>query len=378
MDFQNWSAFWWNNITGANLVVSNVVDALLDNSTVVIDVPSDLPWRQQMRSVIEDSFRSRSGSPEMIIEIIDAADECPSDQAPGQFLLQKYAQNREVRGGYRERSQRTIQDYLKEKGVLKDRVIWVKGLSGKYIAKWLNFCKDYCHDSPEYGLFVLEVHGGVTRLDNKNIQYIRFLDCVSSYDVQLFSSFVVDDISNLNSDWKKYISSVAANLCDTDAEISACLLSNINVKSDSPLDIITNISEYSQYKMRGTDPTSKHIFAFSRKGDTTELEKRLWKAQVQTLFPLIEMERILIIEQYEYEMQEALDKNYVEQYRSQITNPIELELGTMCYMMSVCQLYIKEKETRDRIKFLHDCRNNLAHAHCCSPEEVRQLLAYTR
>lgn len=374
MDVQDWSSFWWNNITGANLVVSNVVDALLENSTVIIDVPSDLPWRQQMRSVIEDNYRSRSGSPEMIIDIIDAADECPTDLPPGIFLLQRFAQNREVRGGYRERSQRTIQDYLKEKAVLKNRVIWIKGLSGEYAAQWLHFCKDYCHDSPEYGLFVLEVHGGISKPDNKNIRLIRFLDCVSSYDVQLFSSFIVDDVSGLDSNWKKYISSAAASLCDTDAEITSCLLEEIDVKNESPIDIIANIANDTQYRMRGADATSNHVFSYSRRGNTTELEKRLWKAQVQTLFPIIEMERISIIEQYESLLQETLDNNSIEQYRIQIKRPIELELGTLCYMMSSTSLYIKERDVRDRIKFLHDCRNALAHAHCCSPENVKKLL----
>ena len=45
----SWEEFWWNNITGAHVVVSKVADALLENKMVILKVPSDLPWRHSMR-----------------------------------------------------------------------------------------------------------------------------------------------------------------------------------------------------------------------------------------------------------------------------------------------------------------------------------------
>ena len=372
MDFQDWSEFWWKNVTGAQMVVSQVVDALFNNATVVIDVPADLPWRQQMRSVIEDGFR-QVDSKEVLIEIVDAVDDC-FEKDPGLFLLQEFGQNQEIRGGYRERSRKTIQEYLKENYVLKNRVVWVKGLSGRQAVKWLDFCKNYCHESTEYGLFVLEVHGGVPRLDSKQLQYTCFSDCVSSYDVQLFGSHIVNNGVNLNSKWKKYISSVAASLCDTDAEVAASFLEEIDVKNDRPLDVIAKIANDEEYRARGADADSKHIFAYQRKGDTEELEARLWKAQVQTLFPIIEMERISIVRQYEYDLQEALNHHCIKQYNVPVNNPVDIELGTLCYLMDVGYFHIFEKVIRDRVYFLHECRNILAHASYCDPAQVRRLL----
>jgi hypothetical protein len=110
------------------MVVSNVVESLLAKSTVVLEVPEDLPWRQEMRRVIERDFRDKSHLMEHIVEIIDAADECKGEE-PGAFLLEHYSPSREIRLGYRARSKKTIQDYIKENGVLKNRVVWVKGLT---------------------------------------------------------------------------------------------------------------------------------------------------------------------------------------------------------------------------------------------------------
>ncbi|MEI3193071.1 MAG: hypothetical protein V8S22_03405 [Lachnospiraceae bacterium] len=59
---------------------------------------------------------------------------------------------------------------------------------------------------------------------------------------------------------------------------------------------------------------------------------------------------------------------------------MEVELGSLCYMMSHHQsgdaymLYIPEEIDRDWIKFLHECRNSLAHVSCCNPDQVRKLL----
>ena len=37
-------------------------------------------------------------------------------------------------------------------------------------------------------------------------------------------------------------------------------------------------------------------------------------------------------------------------------------------------LRIPDARDRERIEFLHDCRNQLAHATCCNPEQVKELL----
>lgn len=371
---REWSDFWWNNITGAYFVVTQITDVLLNNATAIIDVPSDLPWRKQMRSAVESGFRNKTTSPEVIIEIIDAADDCSYDIMPGKFLLQQYGQSREICNGYRDRSKRTIQEYLKEKSVLKNRIVWVKGLSGKQADEWLKFCKDYYSESSETGLFVLEIHEPYTRIEYKKLTYIKFHDFVTSYDVQLFNSFILDESDGLNSNWKRYISTAAASLCSIDAEISELILRTKDLKKTSMLSVIEEIADYPQYRLRGGDELSTHVLAYQRKGELTELEHRLWKAQIQTLFPLIEMERVKMINSFKTELKKALENNHIEQYEEQLKEPVEIELGTLCYMLSAGLIHVENRDVRDRIYFLHICRNLLAHAHCCNTEQVSRLL----
>jgi hypothetical protein len=113
---------------------------------------------------------------------------------------------------------------------------------------------------------------------------------------------------------------------------------------------------------------------YARAGESAELEKRLWKAQVQTLFPLIEMERLSIVEYYKDLLSDTLSHSYVEQYKARITDPVDLELGTFCYLLTVNSVSLDNLAARERIFFLHECRNRLAHAHYCSEEQVCRLL----
>lgn len=374
MNSNSWSEFWWANITGAHLVISKIVEALTENCTVIIDIPVDLPWRHQMRSSAEDEFRKLSGISDTIIEVVDATDDVPVDVAPGRFLLDRFAQNKEVRNGYRERSQRSIQEYIIENTVLKNRIIWVKGMLNSQVSDWLSFCRDYNSNNEENGLFVLEIQGGVHKQDN-NMRSIRLLECISNYDVQLFSSFIVEEKSALSNVWRRYLSTATAIICDIDAEIASHLLEIIDPKKQSPLDIIMEMASWQEYSVRGADDESNHIFMHCRNNNKKELEQRLWKAQVQVLFPLIEMERIKIIESYYRELQTTIEQKHIEQYGEKITKPIQLELGTLCFLMNRYSC-IRDKDARERISFLHKCHNHLAHAHCCSTSEVCELLDY--
>ena len=177
--------------------------------------------------------------------------------------IYKIRSRKEVRNGYRERSQRSIQEYIIENTVLKNRIIWVKGMLNSQVSDWLSFCRDYNSNNEENGLFVLEIQGGVHKQDN-NMRSIRLLECISNYDVQLFSSFIVEEKSALSNVWRRYLSTATAIICDIDAEIASHLLEIIDPKKQSPLDIIMEMASWQEYSVRGADDESNHIFMHCR------------------------------------------------------------------------------------------------------------------
>lgn len=98
MIVSSWDEFWWSNITGPYVMVSTVASALLENANVLIRVPSDLPWRHSMRSVIQSEFRDRSLSRDIIIESVDETDDNPENLDPGVFILNRFADEITRRG----------------------------------------------------------------------------------------------------------------------------------------------------------------------------------------------------------------------------------------------------------------------------------------
>lgn len=374
-----WQEFWWNSITGPHKAVTAVAEALLSNSTVILKVPADLPWRRPMRSAIEERIRNMSGSVDTIVTQLDVADECSSTDEPGRYLLKCFARD-DVFRSYREKSGVSIQDYMIRNGVLKDTIIWVKGLDSAQAAKWLKFCQGY-KGSIGGGLFVLEIHEQISLGGAKNIQTVVFDAYVREYDLQVFNSFVLDEQNGYSDSWKKYVSALAASLCKTDAEVSELYLRLVDFQKGDPLAGIETLAALPDLARRGEDANSTHVLSLWRRGDMAELERRVWEAQLQVLFPILEMLRTRIIDELREPLVACLREHPISQFGTPITDPYDLEFGTLVWLMSKTDeyamryLYVPDEALRQRIRFLRDCRNCLAHTSCCSVEQVSELLA---
>ena len=378
MRYISWEEFWWNNITGAHTVVDRVAMALLENKMVILKVPSDLPWRYPMRSAIQSAFNERADARDVVIETLDAVDNNPSNLEPGRFILQHYASSA-IKAGFREKARIRIQDYISDRNVIRNRIIWVKGLDEKSAGKWIQFCRGFSPRSATDGLFVLEVHGNISSIESSHIQYIDFDDCVSSYDVQQFNSFILDEQKQETINWKRYISTVTAAVCGVDAEVSEMLIRLTNFRIETAIEGLRHVDSLGEFDRRGADINSTHPLWHIRNNNLAELQHRIWTAQIQVLFPMIELERQSLTQKWNNAIKEALATQQIEQFGTILTDPAEVELGTLCYMMS-CKvgsnrlLYIPEEQDRKRVRFLHNCRNKLAHMNCCTPDEVVGLL----
>ncbi len=377
MQYSDPSEFWWTGVAGPHEVVHRVAMTLLENKTCILHVPSDMPWPQKMRSCIQAEYTERTDE-YSIIKMIDLQDEDAVDIPVGKFVLNKLAPPN-ISAGYREKSKVSIQKYISSSGILKNEILWVKGISQSETGKWISFCKGFTPNNKSGGLFVLEINHNIRNTDSKRFVYVNYDDYVSSYDLQLFNSFLLDDENVYSDAWKKYISALASSLCDVDAEVSDVFLHNTDFRSESPLLAIQRIAESEDFMQRGAEDTSNHILWYCRSGQTDEINHRIWMAQIQVLFPMVEMERIELINKWKPQIEEALHKHNVTQYDIPVTDPVDVEIGTLYRMMKTRDrhlywLYIPDESDRERISFLHDCRNILAHVSYCTPEQVRCLI----
>lgn len=378
----HWSDFWWKNITGANYIVKKVAETLIANKAVILNVPYDLPWRHDMRAAVENTYKPYAESSYVIIDQIDDSDDRAEDVSIGTFLLRRNGQKREIVNGYRDRGGKSIQAYLIDNAVLKDRIIWVKGLDTKRAKDWITFVERYDSKAAKDGLFVLEIPGKTEDASYNNIHIVRYGDYVTDYDVQLLNSFILSEREDLSEGWKRYISNLAAMLCETDAESSEWLISNTNFTKMDPVAAIGRMSAVPKFKMRGKADDTEHVLALFRSEETKELERRIWSSQIRTLFPIIELEKKSIIDEYYDVIKKTLTVYDYRQYEKTVTDPYDLEIGSLYYLTTHhspaggYMLYIPDEIIREKIGFLRKCRNTLAHTHYCTPDEVDKLLSY--
>ena len=260
-----WEEFWWNHITGPNVVVSSVVSALLNGKMVVLEVPSDLPWRHSMRSAVHTAFSERSDCSDVVIELIDLRNENARQMQPGRFILDRFA-TPTISRGYREKSKVTVQDYISAKDIIKNRIVWIKGIDPDVAGEWIRFCRGFSQRSAAQGLFVLEVNENTSVTETNLLRVINFSDCVSNYDVQLFNSFVLGNQKQYSDGWKKYIAVCTAAICGVDAEISQTMLQSLDFRVESPLEGIRQIDQMPDFMRRGENGSNHVLWHYRNAG----------------------------------------------------------------------------------------------------------------
>ena len=398
MNIQESGRLWWRSITGPVNLIARTVNNLRNRNIVLLRVPEDIPWRWEMRRAAEALLNDSEEN--LLISYIDCRDECPEGTGVGDFLLEKFAAaDSSVRNGYRQASGQGIGRYILEKKVLKDRVLWIKGISENRLSEWISFCGDYKTESVDEGLFVLECYSA--NFNNPlppHLKQIKYDDFVGNYDSLLFDNLLIanTDISLI---WKKYIATAVFSLCGADAEVSECFIkcfiNNTDFAAVEPVTALLEISAREEFAKRKmvANLSHDHPFFLIRTGQSEELTKKLWEAQLQVIYPLVELERVRFISQWKDEIEDILQTEYwsprdvqsrrIFQHGELLLKAFDVEIGTLYQMQHLRKsdarneyyLYLPDQNDRGYLSLLYEIRNALAHVKTCSLEQVKELLS---
>lgn len=384
-----WSEFWWTSITGPRNLCDAVSRALHNKSSVCLVVPDDLPWRDEMRASIETGMHQMPDMESFYVEFIDVEDECPDIADVGRYLMEKYALP-EIAAGYRGREK--LQKYILDKQVLDNRVLWIKGMNAAQEKRWLQFCRDYVPAKDSDGRFVLEARWTDKESERRNLAVIRYGDTIKRYDLTLFNSIYLNrEKGAYSAIWQQYAAVMCALLCNTDAETSQAFMETCDFTAEEPIIGMRKIAADGAYLRRG-ESNDQHILSLVRKENMSVIDTQIWKAQLQVLFPLLEIERVSFVGLYHQQIHEALGECYYDfktgrsqliyQFGDVISNPDDAELGTIYRMTKLKRyadtsqylLYIPDEKSRSRIELLHDLRNALAHGEPCAIDKVAEFI----
>ncbi len=393
MSFESLEAIWWESLTGPAGFIHSVTDLLKEKKTVLLRLVTDVPWPEQMRSAIERQMREFE--PNLSFEQIRfLSSDLPVGDVPG-FLMRRFAV-KEIRDAYRSASGVSVQRYMQEHSVLKNRVIWVIGACQQEVDVWLSFCRKFVSDSVSGGLFVVETRGNNSiRALPAHIRSLDYLDFVRPYDIQLFCNLATAKITQESDDWKRYFAAVAAHLCGVDGELAVKLIRSGALARQEPLDALTKFAEEDTCSARRSldSLSSEHPFSMLARGDNLALRHRVWKAQLGDLFSIIERERIALIDRHIVQIKLALSTPYLDsrtgtprtimQFGEVVTDAYDVEIGTLFFMMNVRKangvaeplLFLPRVADRERVALLREVRNYLAHTKPCPIDKVQLLLS---
>ena len=369
--------FWWNNITGPSAMISSAENALSEGYSLILGVPAFTPWPEKMRNILHENL---SGG-DVYITIINADSECPGSAED--YLLSKYDTNRK----YRSRLS-SVQDFLLRNNSLRNHIFWIYNFRDKLqVSGWLNFCAKYPSDSAEKGLFILDTeHENL--LPAGRMTAVNFSDYAESYDTMIFASFLLDNKEYsrplYTRKWKSYLSSLAAMLCGSDAEVAERFLRSADFTCNEPLNVLQMIAH--DFPQRCAD--SNHILGMINSDDESAVMNRIWTAQVQVFFPMIEIARVRILRsdeslagriQFALTYLESHGKPMTQSDGKIVTDIEDIDIGGMFHLICKANM-IKTNDSMlgEYVSLLRSFRNSLAHMTPCRADEIRELLDFER
>lgn len=375
------SYIWWTNVTGPQMFIKSVMSSLSDNYNVRLLLPKLCPWPNRMRELIAEAAQSEYALEGVTVDVV-TPDDFKNVQSPVEALLDRYALN-DVRLRYR--NSFNPAEYLIQNHVLKDRIVWLTGFEPKDIKTWMGLICEWPSTTPLDGLFVVEVsYDGESQVRNEidpaRCKTISYRDSIGSYSVSLFNGLLVDEIPSMgfSGSEKRYCASLLSNVCGGDVEVSDILSENLELMLENSFDALCSVLDYFDHGR--SEASCDNVLVIAHRADRGEIDRRVWKAQVEILFPILEARRLLVIAKVRDQLSTVLENSYVSQFGERVCEPEDVELGTLVYLMAQTNddgerlLYIPDQELRSDIHLLRECRNTIAHHKACEWERVKWLL----
>lgn len=345
---------WWEKVPNAVAFVSDMVENLLNEKSIVLSCSGALPWYSYMVRTVKEAVKQQNSSKRF--------ESASNIQDPGAYLLKEFCKP-EKRAEYR-----PSKSYAKffagsDDIVLHDRYFWIKVGSKEQLDTWTNFVSEYIkarEKNKETAVFVLEWTGSRNIQAKKGIKFCSFDDYVNEYDRIVFCTLASSSVGE-HSFIKNYLTELVANVVGNDIELCAACIHNFREFLKSPYATISKVV-HDQVRSDGSD------YTFTIEEDN--VNHLIWLAQIRTVFPVLEEYREDFVQRHAsaIAMHLPIKSAYGETYDA----PSDVELGTLKYMADNDLLHLSDKEY-ETLKITKDARNKLSHLTPLTLEEVKRL-----
>ncbi len=324
---------WWESVPNAARYVQEIVDAVREEKSMVLVLGKDVPWRESLPVLVEERI---AFLPDRSLKRLA----CPAEE-PGAYLLEHYCME-EKRLAYR--AGKSYAQFLAEAEglVLHKAIVWIDIQDAAKARAWTEFIHAYYGfakkgaAAPSF-LLAFSEDFGVGR-GCKGVVYRAFSDEVNEFDRFAFATLAAASSVGQRR-LKPYLATLAATVCAEDMELCAAC-------SRRGMDFLRRPRETLERIAKEEERSDGSPFALDALYE--DLARRIWKAQVKTVFPAIEDRR------------QAYIKKCRDALRTMNLVPEEVEIGVLSHKAAVGEIKLPSADVEE-LFLLKEARNHLAH-----------------
>jgi hypothetical protein len=354
---------WWKQVPKAIQFVEEIVSFASEQRSQVLFSPGYLPWWDSLYEIVSDYINFND--PEGRVVRVTEEDISPYFDIDN-FILNEFC-SAEKRVNYR-RGQ-SIASFLAKCDdiILNQHYIWIHGVPVNRVYDCMQFIVEYQNAVPKgknHGVFILEVDEkfSVPKFP-KGLKQISFNHCIDTFDSFAFCTMVSLNAKLKNPIFRPYLVEIASAVCGSDIELCAACIAQADDFLQFPYQTLKSITEES-CRVDGTPYLCI---------DERVVFDKIWEGQIRMIFPYLEKYRKKFVFNHYEEILRSLPLKK-EIGEGDITDPRDIELGQLMYLISRDYYIQSTKVERESLPIFKEARNKLAHLTPLSFEEVEKIL----
>lgn len=343
---------WWELTGCGSKFCENIIQLLSESKSIAI-VGDKIPWQDTFYEYLKGANISAS----KVFENVNGAD----ITKPEEYLFNRYC-SPDIQAKYwPDQPSYTRADFLAETDgiTLNQRFIIVRNLiNEKAFLCWYEFVEKYimCIEAAEIdpstrAVFILEYQNDFFRKSRNSLVKTMYFE---PREVDVFTYNLVNTAEEYSSYlMNKYAAELIGEFCGK--HIEQCgLLSAFAGLLKNPVKTYLSFAEELLEQHRKTEK---------------QIDAAVLSAQLKVIFPLIEQKRRIIIEKYYDAILHCLP--WVNDHDETRNNPYDMELRDLIHKFGEIKM---AEDDREQVKRLRDARNQIAHNHVLSYEEILELV----
>ena len=328
---------WWTRTPGPAELVERLSVVLASKGTAWIT--GSLPWCGMFRKIVKLRLEEINSS--LNIEFVDISNYSDDLRTENVIFLFDESARKDYLPAI------DLAKYIYGSQILRETIIWIYGLDTESGVRWLELSKALARQ--EAGLRIV-CEGAICSGVSRNVMAFSIEQAITEFDTLLFAMTMIQD-NGWNTDTKVYVSRLANELADRNAERVALLLNEEDSLLKDPVGFCLGTLEYT---------------------DEDVLVRAVRNSQIMSLYPRIEQGRTELVN----ELYQRLEKlvPFSDDFESIFEKPQDMELRHIVYFESIGELKVNQEE-HAKLHFLYSVRNLISHRQIISGTDAFKLLS---